>query len=570
MSRLLLSFYLSLIILLTSAWGDPRLKPGDRIVTLGDSITQNGGYQAFMKKVLDRFYPDLKVEIINAGVGGDKSTDMAIRLQKDVIERKPTIVTLSCGVNDVWHSFLFKPPKGVDLDTFTRTVTQMVRKIKAATKAEIYLLTPTVIYEKLPSEQNLKLAPYCEAVRQIARQEQVNLVDLNQLFNLVIRATQIGGAPDFHPTSDGVHMKPAGNFLMGAAILRALDVPMNQILDVTEPSAPSIMADNPKIQYWGRWDLQSASSLGAITVNTGSSVLIRFEGTNLTLHFVTAHYTEQLPTLWLQVDDGEWRVLNPADAMRLSPTGLPTGVHTLRLVVKGFREWENRWDSPLVGCIVFRGVTPDKDTKLVDPPQRPKKLIEYLGDSITEGILVLPTGTRESWSQENWPQYSDGRRTWAYQSALSVEAEPRIVGFGRLGLTINANGGVPPAIYSFPYIYSGVPIDALAKPDVVVVNMGTNDGRASGEVFAPLYRTYIQVIRKAYPAAWILCLRPFNGTHEEEVQSAVRREGDQRVRYVDTTGWIDPDKHTTDGVHLNLEGNKVAGEKLAELLRGLP
>jgi lysophospholipase L1-like esterase len=558
-----------MVLLQGYVWGQTRLKPGDRIVTLGDSITQNGGYQAFMKKVLDHYYPDLKVEILNAGISGNKSTDMAARLQRDVIDRKPTIVTISCGINDVWHSFLYKPPKGVDLATYTKTMTQMVRQIKTSTQAEIYLLTPTVIYEKLLSEQNMKLEPYCETVRQIARQEQVNLVDLNELFTLVIRATQMGGSPDFHPTSDGVHMKPSGNFLMGAAILRALDVPMSQILEATEPSTPAIQANDSRIQYWGRWDLESASSLGAITVNTGGTVLIRFEGANLTLHFVTAHYTEQFPTLWLQVDEGEWRVLNPADVLKLSPTALPAGIHTVRLVVKGFREWENRWDSPLIGSLVFRGVTLEKDAKLLDPPERPKKLVEYLGDSITEGVLVLPTGPRENWSQENWPQYSDGRRTWAYQSALSVGAEPRIVGFGRLGLTINANGGVPPAIYSFPYIYSGVPIEPLSKPDVVVINLGTNDGRAPGEVFAPLYQYYLQVIRKAYPEARILCLRPFNGTQETAIQSAIKKVGDGGVRYVDTTGWIEPDQHTTDGVHLNLEGNKVAGEKLAEILRGV-
>ena len=51
----------------------PRLKAGDRIVTLGDSITQAGGYQALMQKVLARFYPDLRVEIVNAGIGGHKA-----------------------------------------------------------------------------------------------------------------------------------------------------------------------------------------------------------------------------------------------------------------------------------------------------------------------------------------------------------------------------------------------------------------------------------------------------------------------------------------------------------------
>jgi lysophospholipase L1-like esterase len=544
-----------------------RLRPGDRIVTLGDSITQSGGYQAFMKKVFDRFYPDLKIEIINAGISGHKSPDMLARLQADVIDKNPSIVTVSCGVNDVWHNFLFKPPKGVELLTYTRLMSQMVKQLKASTKADIYLLTPTVIRENLRSPENLKLEAYCEAIRQLAREEKVNLVDLNQLFNLALRATQTGGVPDFHPTSDGVHMKPSGNFLMAAAILRALSVPMTQILEATEPTPPAVKADDPRLQYWGRWDQRNAASSGAVTVNTGSTIIARFEGTNLAFHFTTTHYTHQLPTLWLQVDEGEWRVLAPSEMLRVSPTPLPSGAHTVRIVVKGFREWENRWGLPLVGSVVFRGVTPDKDSQLVASPERPKKLIEYLGDSITEGVLVLATGPRETWARERWPEFSDGRRTWAYQSALLVGAEPRTVGFGRLGLSIQANGGVPPAVYSFPFVYEGVPIEEARRPDAVVVNMGTNDGSAPKEVFGPLYKTYVETIRKAYPDTRIFCLRPFNGSHAPEIEATAASLGDQRVRYVDTSGWLDAEKHTTDGVHLNLEGNRLAAEKLAEILK---
>jgi lysophospholipase L1-like esterase len=153
---------------------------------------------------------------------------------------------------------------------------------------------------------------------------------------------------------------------------------------------------------------------------------------------------------------------------------------------------------------------------------------------------------------------------------LLVGAEPRTVGFGRLGLSINANGGVPPALHSFPFIYGGAPIDKTRLPDVVVVNMGTNDGsRVSGEVFGPLYRAYIATIRSNYAAASILCLRPFNGAHAAVIESVVREFGDPKVRYVDTTGWIDADRHTTDKVHLNLEGNQTAAEKLAIVLKSM-
>lgn len=560
-------FVLILLVSASALRAEPRLKLGDRIVTLGDSITEAGGYQAVMEKVFNRFYPELKIQIINAGISGHKSPDMAARLQRDVIDKKPSIVTISCGVNDVWHGF-YTPPRGVDLSTYTRLITQIIRELKASTQAEIYLLTPTVIYENPFGAENLKLEAYCEAVRKIALEERVYLVDLNSLFNLVLRLTQIGGAPDFHLTADGVHMKPAGDFLFAAGILHALHVPMSQILQVTEAPIPAIRADDSRFQYWGRWDLREGGTTGAITVNTGSTLLFQFEGNNLTLHFTTSQYSEQFPTLWVQIDSGEWRVITPAEELLLAKTSLSLGSHKATLVVKGVREWENRWDKPLVGAIVFRGATPGPGGQLLAPPERPLKLIEYLGDSITEGVLVHKPTPEEKGKRDGWPRFSDGRQTWAYQSALLVGAEPRTVGFGRLGLTVNANGGVPPAIQSFPFIYEGVSIDSLPQPDVVVINMGSNDrNRASSELFGALYKSYVETIRKRYPTAIILCLRPFVGAHAAAIEETVRRLADPRIRYVDTTGWIESGKHTTDQVHPNLEGNRIAAEKMAVILK---
>lgn len=546
-----------------------RIKAGDRIVALGDSITQAGGYLAFMKRVLGRNYPDLKIEIVNAGISGHKSTDMSARLKRDVIDKNPSVVTISCGVNDVWHGF-YTPPRGVDLETYRSLMSKMVDDLRSATRAEIFLLTPTIIKEDLHSPENLKLEAYCNEVRRLAAEKNCTLVDLNQSFNLLLRAAQTGGAPGFHLTTDGVHMRPAGDFVMGAAILRAMGVPLSVILAETNPLPPEISAADPRIQYWGRWDFKEADSAGAITVNTGSTILANFRGTEATLHFSVSHYPEQFPSLWLQVDDQDWRVVTPAEELAVSRQPLAEGEHAIRAVVKGFREWERRWDPPLESSIVFRGLSLAPGGKLLDPPARPGRLIEYLGDSITEGVLVLLDEKNTAKPREKWPQFSDGRRTWAYQSALMVGAEPRTVGFGRLGLTIQANGGVPPGTYSFPYIYNGVPVDRSRIPDAAVVNMGTNDGRASDEVFGPLYKAYIETIRKQYPSAVIFCMRPFNGAHGEAIQKTVdsmASTGDKLIRFVDTTGWIDPGAHTTDRVHLNLEGNRIAAEKLATILR---
>ena len=45
----------------------------------------------------------VEVEAAPAGIGGHKSNDMLARLERDVLSKKPQWMTLSCGVNDVWH-----------------------------------------------------------------------------------------------------------------------------------------------------------------------------------------------------------------------------------------------------------------------------------------------------------------------------------------------------------------------------------------------------------------------------------------------------------------------------------
>ena len=83
------------------------LKKGERIVFLGDSITQGGvsknGYVTVIKNTLAEKHKDLGVEVIGAGISGNKVPDLQRRLDKDVIAKKPTLVVIYIGINDVWH-----------------------------------------------------------------------------------------------------------------------------------------------------------------------------------------------------------------------------------------------------------------------------------------------------------------------------------------------------------------------------------------------------------------------------------------------------------------------------------
>ena len=85
---------------------ETKVKKNDRIIFLGDSITQAGdqagGFVTLVREAVAKRHPDLKIEIIGAGIGGNKVGDLLARLDRDVIQKKPTKVIVYIGINDVW------------------------------------------------------------------------------------------------------------------------------------------------------------------------------------------------------------------------------------------------------------------------------------------------------------------------------------------------------------------------------------------------------------------------------------------------------------------------------------
>ncbi|MHB1034045.1 MAG: SGNH/GDSL hydrolase family protein [Pirellulales bacterium] len=209
-----------------------QLKPGDKIVAIGDSITAGGGYLRDIDAVLARQYPDLKIpKVINKGISGQKAEDLVKRFDRDVVQLKPAVVTISIGINDVWHR-LGKPHDEKVLETYTKNVTTMV---DAAQKAgiKVILLTPTLIQEDPSAEGNNRLANYVAAEKAIAAEKKCQLVDLHAMFLAALKKKpEVKGN---WLTSDGVHMKPLGDAVMAAGVLRALGVPDEKIKATEKP-----------------------------------------------------------------------------------------------------------------------------------------------------------------------------------------------------------------------------------------------------------------------------------------------------------------------------------------------
>ena len=208
----------------------PVVKSGNKISFLGDSITGLGTYHetGYVNLVID----GLKSVGINAvrmpaGKGGDKAPMMLARMQRDSLAYKPDFMTLSCGVNDVWHSL---KKSGVELPEYEKCIREIVKNAKKA-GVKVMILTPTIIYEDLNNDLNKKLAGYIAFLKKLAAEEGCIFVDTNaavqdELKRLRRTYPNIKGNVI---TIDGIHMNPMGDAAMAKAILRGFGLTEKEI-----------------------------------------------------------------------------------------------------------------------------------------------------------------------------------------------------------------------------------------------------------------------------------------------------------------------------------------------------
>ena len=204
-----------------------KIKAGDKIVAIGDSITQGGGYLRDMNAVFTNQYPDLKIPpVVNAGISGQKAEQLVKRFDQDVIQKKPAVVTINVGINDVWHR-LNKPHDETVLKAYKENVAKMVDDAQKA-GILVVLCTPTIITEDLQSEGNKRLLLYVDAMKQIATEKKCLLADLHAAFVSVL-GKKPADAKGKAFTGDGVHMNAKGNWVMAEGILKTLGVPQAKI-----------------------------------------------------------------------------------------------------------------------------------------------------------------------------------------------------------------------------------------------------------------------------------------------------------------------------------------------------
>ena len=196
-----------------------------RVVFFGDSITQlgadRGGYIMRIDSMCKGEGLNNSYEFIGAGVSGNKVYDLYLRLDSDVIARKPDLVFIYIGVNDVWHKSL--RGTGTDPDKFQKFYQAIIDKLKAK-NIKVILCTPAAIGEKtdFSNPQDGDMNEYSNIIRRIAPKNSLPLVDLRKAFLEYDLKNNPANKDRGILTTDRVHLNAMGNQLVADEMWRAI------------------------------------------------------------------------------------------------------------------------------------------------------------------------------------------------------------------------------------------------------------------------------------------------------------------------------------------------------------
>ena len=250
------------LVLLSTAHGtaaEPAenffFKKGDRIVFLGDSITEQYQYSTYIELYLTTRFPKWELTFLNAGIGGDTAAGGASRFLQHVLAEKPTAVTIDFGMNDGGYG-AFDPSRSRNYGKNTAIMLDKAMK----EKVRVALCSPNAVDYR--SRPQLKL--YVETQRQfyaplkeVAAKYEVPFVDQYAVTRAALEKMETDDpqARKIKPFPDGVHTSPEGGLLMAHTILTGLHAP-GPVSDLHIDAAAGMA--NPKACHIDK--LQSSTS----------------------------------------------------------------------------------------------------------------------------------------------------------------------------------------------------------------------------------------------------------------------------------------------------------------------
>lgn len=232
------------------------------------------------------------------------------------------------------------------------------------------------------------------------------------------------------------------------------------------------------------------------------------------------------------------------DPLWLTLDGRP---HVVRIVLSGNTDEDRVWDGNQGFAV--KALTTDGE---LQPVRLGRHSVTWIGDSLTAGCWVMGKYPAEDYRAE---------ANYAAVASDLLNARNVRIAYSAVGLSKPGTGGVP----VLPEVLTAVDSKTTWQPvptDLVVINVGTNDRHTDDTTFTVVLRRFLNQVQTLYPNSRLAVMIPFNQNFAAIIRAVVAEF--MQLQLIETATW---QLSTTDGVHLDLAGSRMAGELTAQALR---
>jgi len=203
------------------------LRNGDKVVMMGDSITEQHLYASYVEAWAITRFPSWDMKFTNVGIGGDGAGGGDSRFKRDVLSYGASVLTVNFGMNDCGG-----PGNDFNQDGFNGFTSRMQGIANQAKAANIRVAwcttTPAEVMDEGPSVLPFiqKLEKFSAGVKVVAEANGNALfIDQFHPFVAAIDKARAENPKNRIGGGDVVHPGPPGQTLMAAAILKGMRFP---------------------------------------------------------------------------------------------------------------------------------------------------------------------------------------------------------------------------------------------------------------------------------------------------------------------------------------------------------
>jgi lysophospholipase L1-like esterase len=214
------------VLLLLALTGPARAAAPLTIVCLGDSVTKGvrsgvkpeETFCALLKKSLTE--SGRKARVINAGIGGNTTADALARFDRDVLVQQPTHVVIMFGLNDSWID-TGKTASRLTVAEYAANLKKMIATLQERHIVPILMTSNPAIAPRYGPERNVTLKKYVEAMRTVAQEDRILLLDVYARFaELALEGVDLNTL-----FTDAMHPNPKGHALIAGMLAPAFPEP---------------------------------------------------------------------------------------------------------------------------------------------------------------------------------------------------------------------------------------------------------------------------------------------------------------------------------------------------------